>query len=185
MKKRMCAILILILFLLSFTGCSKLEVTGLENYRKETCSVSLTDHLFPSDDFLSRFEYNSGDYRYYDTGDVAWGYVTTLAYLVYSPEVYEEAKAYCLEEFELCEDHQYIYDQFVFQEHLCHTDKNSSGQIAVACCFPKVFNMFAYNDERCTLVFLGYYNGKPDDSEKQLVEEDFPAFLETVYSQHG
>ena len=42
--------------------------------------------------------------------------------------------------------------------------------------------MFAYNDKTCTLIFLGYYNGDPDDPEKELAKSDFGAFINAVYT---
>lgn len=181
--KKICCILFTTLFLLFFSGCVKLEISGLENYRKQTCSVSLTDYLFPSEGFLGRYKYISGDYQYCDAGDIAWGYVTTIAYLSYTPEVYADAKAHCLEKYELCDRHLYTYNNYIFLEQLCHTAKHNN-QVNTACAFPKVFNMFAYNDDNYTLVFLGYYNGNPDDPEKQLAELDFPSFIEKVYLKY-
>lgn len=180
--KRVSFVLLIISLLQALSACTPVEVHGIENFRKQTCSVSLTEYLFPSDDFLSRFKYEKGDYQYCDTGDIGWGYVTTLGYLSYPPDEYRKAKDFCLDQFSLCENHQYEYGGYYFAEILCHKSKDDSGDMSVVCLYPKHFNMFAYNDQNYTLVFLGYYNGDPDDPDKALAETDFNSFFDVTYA---
>jgi len=182
--KRILTLSLSILILFSFIGCTKLEISNLENFRKETCSVSLSEYLFPHNDYLSLFEYGDGDYHYLDTGDIAWGYVEAFAYLSYEPEIYEEAKKYCLDHFDLCDNHEYEYDEYRFHEHLCHKTKDENGNLDVGCAFPRHFNMFGFHDDSCTLFFLGYYNGDPESTEKELAQTDFGAFLKAVYAEY-
>ncbi len=174
-------VLIAAIFLLS--ACDPVDISGLENYDPANCSVSLSHFLFPGEDFLDKFEYTCGTYEYHDP-DTPDGSVTAIAALEYSPDVYEQAKSYCLEQFILCESHQYIVGEYSFCEQLCHKIKTDDGTLSVGCAFPKHFNMFAYNDRTLTLVFLGFYNADADSPESLLAQENFKAFLDTVYSNH-
>ncbi len=178
-KARIIIMFIVLLFLLS--SCTPLEKHGIENFNMNTCSVSLTANLFPSENFLSLYKYENGDYHYCDENDWAWGYVTAFACLKYTPEVYGQAKSFCMQNFTFCEDHQYDYNDYHFAEHLCYTEMDEKGDRQIACQYPKQFNMFAYHDEECTLIFLGYYNGEPDAQEKQLAISEFTQFLTEVY----
>lgn len=176
---------VLILFLITATlcSCSKLEISGIENYSPNTCNVGLTYCLFPDEAFLQMYEYDKSLYRYEDDIDLVRGSrCTAFAALSYPPEIYQEAKQFCLSEFELSEVHQYVYEGFQFAEHYCHKIRDDTGKLVIGCDFPRHFNMFAYNDETCELLFLGYYNGDSDSTERQLAETDFAAFLEEVYS---
>lgn len=181
MKKRLFA-LILVAVLLFLCACTPIEEHGLNNYQAQTCSVGLTMNLFPAEDFLSSFEYTSGDYHYLDTDDWKWGYATAFAYLQYAPDIYQQAKTFCLENLTLCENHQYKHSGYIFSEQLCYDIKTAEGDYIPGCQYPEQFNMFAYNDKACTLIFLGYYNGDPDDPEKELAKSDFGAFINAVYT---
>ena len=175
-------VLILIVFLLPFlSACSTIDISGLENFRKETCSVELTANLYPSDDFLSRFHYEKGSYRYIDKDDWQYGDVLAISHLTYTPEIYKKAKEFSLSNLTFCKEHSYECNGYTFTELFCHTVTDEHG---VRCNYPKHFNMLAYNDESCTLVFLGYYNGDPNAEEKVLALSDFGSFLETVYSDY-
>ena len=182
--KRLLVLLFVAVILMTLCACSSVEISGIENYRKQTCSVSLTEYLFPSDDFLTEFSYNNGGYEYRDTGDLAWGDVTTLCYLSYEDDVYKGAKESCLTNFAFCEEHQFTHNGYQFGEILCHKITDDDGNRIIACNYPKQFNMLAYNDEKCTLIFMGYYNGAPGDPEKTLAENDFSSFLKTVYTDY-
>lgn len=166
------------------SGCAPVEKRGLDHFEKHTCSVGLTANLFPSDEFLTDFECEYGDYQYFDSDDWKWGNVNVSAYLCYSTENYENAKDYCLEKLSFCDSHQYEVQGFQFYEILCHQSMSESGDFLGGCRYPRQFNMFAYNDQTCTLLFLGYYNGEPDNEEKQLAETDFSAFLKAVYYEY-
>lgn len=179
--KRYLLILLVSSMVLMLCACGSFKVTGIENYRKETCSVGLTAHMFPSDDFLTKFEYESGDYGYCDSGDFAWGYVTTFCQLLYEDGIYTKAKEYCLSKFAVCVTHQYEYEGYLFYETISHEETDMNGTANSACRYPKQFNMFAYCDEKNTLIFLGYYNGNPNDTEKELAESNFGLFLKTAF----
>ena len=39
---------------------------GLDEYSPAICSVGLTQYLYPSEDFISKYAYHTGDFYYYD-----------------------------------------------------------------------------------------------------------------------
>ena len=174
----------IILIVSVLSACTPFEIEGIENYNKSTCSVGLTANLFPSDCFLAEFDYVKSKYHYIDKEDWAWGYAKVFACLTYDPEVYADAKKYCLDTFLLSEEHSYIYNGYCFAEHICYKSKSSSGEWVLESDYPKRFNMFGYHDESCTLFFVGYYNGDPNDAEKKLALSDFPIFIQEVYKEY-
>ena len=168
------------------------QVSGLDNYNPADSTLSLSSHLYPSEDFLSRFEYISGDYQYYYNGIMLDGYAVAFSVLNYSPEQYKEAKQFCFQMFSETDEHQYQVGEYHFIEHLWRTAENDKGEFVLSCQYPEMFNMFAYNDSLCVLIFIGYY--EPDsDPATLLALTDFEAFyyehfgiyylLEEQYSQ--
>lgn len=176
--KRLVLFLLILALPVSFAGCGAMDITGIENYDPSMSTVGLTQDLFPREDFPETYQYTDSFFRYYDSLDLVWGYETAAACFVYDPAVYQEAKDHCFETFELCQNHLFRCEGYSFTEQLCYTQTYTS---AVTCFFPEQFNMFGYNDETCTLVFLGYYNGNPKASDRALVETDFPQFLKTAF----
>lgn len=172
----------LLVLAFSLTACASQEINGIENFDIHDCSVELSYYLFPSEDFVTRFEYEDGDYWFYESDNWGWGYAKTFAYLRYSPNHYWEAKQYCMENFALSDVHQYEHNEYHFAEHICHTLKGADREYIPGSDYPRHFNMFAFNDQNHTLIFLGYYCGNPDNPERQLAEQDFSAFLKQVYS---
>ena len=174
----------ILIFLLLLPACAPIQKEGIANYDKATCSVGLTANLFPSDDFLNRFPYQDSVYHYWDAEDLVWGYAKVFASLSYDAEIYEAAKTYCLENFNLSEGHTYAYNECHFAEHICYKSKNASGNWVLESQFPRHFNMFGYHDESHTLFFLGYYNSDPESEERILAQDDFSTFLKEVYSEY-
>ncbi len=195
MKKIFSFILIILLFWGLFVSSMDLEVHGIENFNPLLCSLSLTVSLFPSEDyesfyghdpvphFLSLYEYEEGDFHYSDS----WKYgadTRAFAYLKYSPEIYSEAKAYCLDTFYFCDVHQYEVNGYLFSEHLREDYFDSNGDQILACRIPRYFNMFGFNDQNYTLVFLGYYNSNFNVQEDPFGETGFSAFLDARFSEY-
>lgn len=178
MKKFLSVFLLLAIFLCS---CAAIDISGIHNFSTADCSNELTKYLFPDDEFLNTYSYIDGDYQYHAEDDWDGGLATAYAALTYSPDIYNEAKTYCKEYFEFCGEHQYTYGGFEFQEHLCHLTRDANDELVTGCCFPKNFNIFAYNDQSCTLVFLGYYN--PNRAETEMIETNFDAFLQHTFGQ--
>lgn len=176
-------LIIIVLCSIFLCACSELEIAGLDNFREETCSVGLTDNLFPNDEFIELFAFEGGDYFFVEDADILWGKVTVFSYLYYSPETYSDAKNSCLNSWYFCEDHQYEYGNYYFLEHPSLRGKDPGEIPPVQCDYPKSFNMFGYNDETYTLIFLGYYNGNPEDPIKSIAETDFKTFLLENYSR--
>ena len=173
-------ILIGFFLLMCFLPIMEQRVEGIENYSPAASSLGLTANLFPGEDFLERFDYSAGDYHFYFDGRLSHGFSTAISILQYTPEQYAQAKEYCLNQFVLTDEHQYQVGNYAFIEHLCYTDKNERGKYVPVCQFPTRFNMFAYNDAECTLLFLGYFNGKA--TEQPLV--NFEAFYSEYFSQY-
>lgn len=176
------SLVIIVLCSIFLCACSGLEITGLDNFREETCSVGLTDNLFPTDEFIELFAFEDGDYFFVEDADILWGKVTVFSYLHYTPEIYSDAKNYCLNNWSFCEDHQYELGDYHFIEHPSLRGQSFSEITPLKCDYPKSFNMFGYNDETHTLIFLGYYNGNPEDPSKTAAETDFKTFLSENYS---
>ena len=152
------------------------SVSGIENFHPADCSLSLTANLFPDDNFLQEYSYIEGDYSYRYDGGILQSRAKAFALVRYAPDVYLKAKEFCLQQFSLCENHGFEIGAYTFFEHLCHTQPNSQGMQEAACKYPELFNMFAFNDSDCTLVFLGYYCDNENDETTMLAESDFHAF---------
>lgn len=168
-----------VILLMSVLPVFRNQVSGIENYHPADSTLSLSRYLYPSEDFLSRFEYETGDYQYYYNGVMVDGYAVAFSVLSYSPDQYEAAKEFCFQMFTDTDEHQYQVGDYHFIEHLCYDVENDSGEFVHACLYPKMFNMFAYNDSLCALIFTGYYVSNTD-SETQLALTDFEAF----YNEH-
>lgn len=103
--------------------------------------------------------------------------------LTYDSEQYELAKEFCFRQFTNVDAHQYQVGDYHFVEHLCQTSKNEAGKYEISCEYPEIFNMFAYNDALCTLLFLGYY--EPNEAgETLLALTDFEAFYDLHFSRY-
>ena len=95
------AVLVGVFLLMVTLPTFKMQTSGIENYQREYCHVGLTYHLYPGEDFLTRYAYVNGDYHYYCNG--VWGDMYRIAFSVleYTPEEYEAAKEYCFQQFPL------------------------------------------------------------------------------------
>ena len=170
-----------IILLVSAFPVFKTQISGIENYAPADSTLSLSKYLYPSEDFLSRFEYTDGDYHYYYNGIMLDGYAVAFSVLRYCPDQYETAKQFCFQQFTDTDEHQYQVGDYFFIEHLCYDNKNDEGEYVVSCLYPEMFNMFAYNDSIHTLVFIGYYEPN-SDFETQLALTDFEAFYDEHFS---
>lgn len=181
---RSMALILLTISILLLTACTTLEEEGIDSYNLATCSFGLTRYLFPSEDYLERFPYEDSIYHYLDTGDLAWGYAKAFASLRYDAAVYEDAKSYCMENFNLEESLRFACDDYRFMEHICYQSKDAEGNRVPESRFPMQFNLFGFHDETHTLFFLGYYNGDASSEERALATENFSAFLESAYGEY-
>ena len=102
-----------------------------------------------------------------------------IMYLIYDPETYAQAKTCALEKLQLSQENVFEYNNYHFIEN---TAIRSSLD-----CFPEIFNLFGYNDEKMTLIFIGYYIGMTEDVYKSdfpgLYPFDIEVFLKTYFSE--
>ena len=177
-------ILLMVLAAVLCGGCGLLSdgctIAGISNYSPALCSLGLTANLFPSEDFPTRFVYESASFDYVDTDSRTespdWGIVRTIAVLRYTPENYAQAKAFCMEQFVLSHEHQLAYGGFSFAENNTYATQHASVDWGL----PKHFNLFGWRDESCELMFLGYYS-YGEGTAKDMLPEDFDGFMDTVF----
>jgi hypothetical protein len=113
-------------------------------------------------------------------------------YLVYDEDTYEGAKQFSLSCYPFSTIHQYSYNGYEFLETLLlpeyYGDLNEEGENKR---FPYSFNFFSYNDQKKTLVFMGFdldtYNPSERDKELLTLSDtgefvDMGAFLKEYYS---
>lgn len=153
--------------------------SGIENFHKHNSKSTLTSKILPTDDFLQEYSYTDADYQHYDNGISTWGYEKILIFTQYNEQEYSSAKECCFEKFKLNEENKYESFGFSFIENITLYEKSKDSSR-----FPESFNMFGYNDDSRTLIFMGYYNGDPEDKEKDLLDSDFDQFLQDVFSEY-
>ena len=186
MMKRYRRVLLVLLVAMVCGGCGLLSdgcaITGIENFSPSLYSLGLTANLFPSEDFLTRFPYESASFDYYDTDSWTespdWGVVRTIAVLRYSPEDYAQAKAFCMEQFVLSRERQLAHGGFTFAENNTYGAQHTSVDWGI----PKHFNLFGWQDESCELMFLGYYGSA--GTAMDMLPEDFSGFMEAVFGRY-
>lgn len=176
-------VLIILVVCLGILPVFRQHNAGLENFAPEDSTLSLCQNLYPSRDFLECFPYIHGDYQYDYNGILLDSYAVAFSYLTYTPEQYVQAKQFCSQQFSNTDSHQYHIGDYHFIEHLCYTSKSEEGKYIPTCQYPECFNMFAYNDSLCTLLFLGYY--EPNlDTETQMALSDFSTFFRKHFSRY-
>ncbi len=161
-KTYLLIIAILILSSSVFSSCGlfkKEEIIvkdGIETFAKETSSVSLNQWILPSVEFIDEFVYIDMDYHYksvYTGLFYTDGAERSIIYAKYDEAIYSQAKQYCFDEMELSNENIIEYNGYRFIQNIKALKD-----------FPSWFNMFAYNDDLNSLVFLGYYT--TDDAEE-------------------
>lgn len=156
-----------------------IEVSGIENYingRDGGSTLETGDKLFYSRDFVTLFDYAEGEYYFYEEIDVLNSkYEVSLLRLKYSPEVYEIAKQNVFENTKDYEtiDPQYTYNGYKFFTRRADNEYIFSGQL--------ILNVF--NDEKCFIFALGFYDFYPKD-DFTLTNESIAVFLRTYYSEY-
>ena len=155
----------------------------LGDYDPADSTLGLCRSLYPTQDFPACFPYSEGHYYYDYGGSLLKSSATAFSVLTYNAEQYDLAKALCLRKFSATDTHQYQVGGYHFVEHLCFTGENVQGKYEVMCQYPKRFNMFAYNDSLCTLLFLGYYeSGSVNENHPALT--DFESFYNMYFSKY-
>ena len=146
--------------------------------------MELNLFLLPSDDFLECYETIDVKYNfrkhYKSKLDIA-PTETSLIVAVYDNEIYAKAKEYCLNEMLLSSDIIINYNGYVFvdnNELAIEPDDNKNSR------FPRWTNMFAYNDDKCELVFMGFYDGSYSVNDADVVIAKWGDFLDKHFSEY-
>lgn len=177
MKKALC-ILLCLAFLFLFCSCHQtIKFDGLDEFSPADSEYSLCQRLLPSESFIDDFDYIDGDYEYRDYYEYYMPFYArehALMYLIYDESNYLLAKEYMLENIALSSINVFSYNGYQFYENL-----NSPANVD----FPYWFNMIAYNDEKCTLMFLGLRVDNPKEADTEVLESgDMALILRTYFS---
>lgn len=165
MKKILGIMLILVLCIITFTGCYQdLVESSLDAYKQQisvsncgfsSSSIDSPDRFLPTLTFLEDYEYIDGTYIWKED-DPFRGLFTNnvnpeIAFLclMYDESVYIDAKDTMLENIKP-DNKFYLYNDYVFYRNLNKVTNPYSGH------FPKgSFAMACYNDKNRTLIFIG------------------------------
>lgn len=177
---------ILVLFL--FSGCSVFEgytlsADGIENFDTVEGEFELNSCLLPSDDFLEQFDTIDISYharQKYKTKLGLTSKESTLVSATYTAETYSEAKSYCLNKMTLNYDVVIEYNGYVFIDNYELATNPLDNYTSK---FPQWTNMLAYNDEKCELVFLGFYDGKYSNDDAEEVCANWGDFLDEHFAE--
>lgn len=174
MKKTLCLFLVLVSIFV-FSGCdNSYEISGLENFSKNICSMGTCDGLLPTDSlFLSDHPYVNGDFHYWTDGD----YTQAKAFvrLQYSEHIYLYKKSIC-ENYYSVPQTQYQYEDFLFSEpNLIYEDITNIPDAGM--------QMFGYDDATCTLVFISCY-GYEFDRCKTITPSLFNEFFSNEFGRY-
>lgn len=156
MNKRLCCFVFMIILIIALSGCSGIQIEGLENFHEEQCSFGLTDDLLPGNrEFLSQFSYIKGQYLYWRND---WGPIEANVFirLQYSKEVYQQAKTVCCEYFDFSEYPYYCEKFTLFPVNI------NGGEISTSTLYPGL-RMFGFDDESCMLIFVAYLDERNDE----------------------
>lgn len=186
MKKYKVLVLMFII-VLCFSGCSifegfTLSESGIENFKTVEGEVELNLYLLPSEDFIERFDTIDVSYnarQRYKTKLSILGIETVLIVATYDDSVYAQAKEYCLSEMMLYSEIIIDYNGYRFIEN----NELAIGQSNRISRFPRWTNMFAYNDDKCELVFMGFYDDNYSYDDADAVCENWGDFLKEHFSE--
>ena len=157
MKKFSVVFLLLVsIILCSCRGGYRIDVEGIENFDKSEGYTEINVYLLPSDDFLEEYPYTSIQYNHKEEFKSYLSIAATECSLIvinYDDRQYGKAKDFCLHNMDLI--NSFEYNGYVFTENvmLAIGQNRLNKDNSIVC--PEWFNMFAYNDEKCCLVFIG------------------------------
>jgi len=196
MKKIISVILVMVMSF-CLIGCNRSVVKdSLEEYitfinKNEFGFTSLgIDHskyFLPSRSFLEDYEYLEGTYFLRD--EESWkewfGFeenIPEIAILTlkYDASTYKEAKQVMLEEIQPYNDKFYYYNEYNFYLNSNHFDIVNDGKTR----FPSAFTMACYNDENCTLIFMGFYASALDKKYLEDIEGNWEAFVDQYFGKY-
>ena len=106
--KKLISMILIMAVVLSLASCSLffdmnvIYVHGLNEYIYDASWNGLTQNLFPSTDFIQKYNYVDGDYHYYDNCNTNEDFLEkVLCVLEYEDNIYQKAKAFCVSEMDL------------------------------------------------------------------------------------
>lgn len=172
-KYKLSLILILAFSLLISCNPTHLHYIGLEEYCQNQGAYSenhIASELFLTVDFVNKYAYIDGNFIYDYKGSMYFSELDrAFAWLTYGEDEYKKAKQDCIHEgMEAVNEGQSALG-FTF-----YLRKNWN--------FPKYFTAVGYNDERKTLIFIGFCcTDEAEEENIQCAETDFGAFLTHYY----
>jgi len=181
-KTNLLIITILILSSSVFSSCvlfkeNILVDDGIENFSVGTSSISLNQCILPSEEFINEFESINIDYHYkaiFETMLSPDGIERSIVYATYEKDVYLQAKQHCLNEMELSNENIIEYNGYTFMHNTA---------IDFLTKFPHAFNMFVYNDDLNTLVFLGCYFKDYTTDNAEEITNNWGEFLKEQFGE--
>ena len=167
-------------------GFSSPNLRGIDKYNEANSSVSLCQELLPSDDYLELFDYIDGDYHYIDNSGYGFSVrdEQVLMYLTYNEDVYKTAKEFTFQNIYFLENYKYSYNGYEFLVNICRKMEGRDSDIVKSEIDPYWFNMVAFNDEKNTIVFMGFYMPeelRTPEVKQLLTFEDMGAFLKEYF----
>ncbi len=159
--------------------------SGLDHFKKYGNADSETDisgGSFLNVEFLDKYPYLDGFYNYDDEGG-GWDGTTDRAFswLTYNQDIYEQAKQECIETRESENPDLDGKQAFGFTFYLNY-EWDADHELMK---FPHHFTAFGYNDEKCTLVFIGFYGGQ-HGAERETVataKTDLEGFIKNYFGE--
>lgn len=182
--KKTIAFVILLVLLFTLCSCETYAYDGIEKIEslKNQTEYELNFYLLPSDDFLERFKYVDADYKYraeYKTHISPGGIDRSFLFVEYEPEMYVQAKDFCLQKMMLSDTNILEYNGYTFIENYELEAKEHPDYKMHY--FPHWFNMFAYNDANHRLVFIGLYTVEHNADDHQEVCDNWGNFVEYYF----
>jgi len=187
--KKFFVILLVVITLLFLCSCNSFNdvvyYEGIESFRSTQGGLEVNVHILPSDDFFERFK--SVDAKYYYKADYKSmlsivGMERSVVVLQYDRDVYETAKVFCQQEMMLSDTNVFDYYDYTFIENIklaVGQDRFDDGENLE---FPYWSNMFAYNDNDCTLAFLGCYFPTEYRNDLSITQDNWGEYLEDTFS---
>lgn len=172
MKKILIVCLCLTLFLSSCSYTHKVD--GIENFDVNLPEFGVNRGILPNESFISEYPYKNADYHYReDHRNTTLNIVEkSLVAFEYEHNDYLKAKEYCVKTMSLTNAEALEYNGYTFLDNQ-----------SVLSDFPQHFNMVAYNDSKCELVFLGIYTDKypSGGTDAEEVKANWGEFVEEYF----
>ena len=182
--------LLLLLFLMLLTSCGDdgftVEKSGVAEFDIYDGELEINLHMLPPGDFLSRFPTIAANYHYLARykHKLSFGAVeTSIVTAQYLPEVYKEAKAYCLTQMVLKDIEVKDYNGYHFIENIELAIGQGRRDGDHVNSFPWDFNLLAFNDERKEIAFLGFSSPTLTYKDRKTVVENWADFIEEYFPE--